>query len=822
MVGRATVGGMGRKRKRARTPEVRPDDHFAMGPFGMARYGKIVSMRSHASAEDLNQVHAAMAARFPEVEAELDALVKDIADRVRRLPAASLLHRGWWEFAMVALGFGGARLDDPDNMVAQRMVDYVQSVIAGVPPAEDVAEEVSEEEWSALKADVETLFRRLTFEYPAARTAHRKIQDPELDMALEGFQVRAELLWSHVRGKRYQAHERQALLDVLTPHSGELQKLFGLTAEALVAEINKLLAKLTRGLHEAVEAFESFREDTLGRLETLIHAEPDPDFESLHARVFKDEATASRGARVMKDLVGLGLFDVAANSELPPELVRSLTWRPGEDDSFFAPGPFAGWPLRIWPISRRPFIELDGRAYCFDIFGLFDNLYRVLQRLIFQLDPAYRPTWNALQKEVSETLPLHYLTKLLPGATTFGSVYYRTRIGGSGAQWYEADGLVVYDDHLLVLEVKAGAFTYTSPTTDLQAHLSSLRSLVLDPVSQGRRFVDYLETAPEVPIFNAAHQEIARLRWGDYRHVTVCAVTLDAFTELAARANHLREVGLDLGARPVWAVSIDDLRVYSDLIENPLVFLHFVEQRLRAAASPLIDLDDELDHYGLYLAQNNYTQYAEEIVIQGPAALRFNGFREPIDAYFGNIVRGEATAPPRQDMPPRIAEIIDQIERTGGAGRSAIASFILDWGGKMRADIAGAVAEQLAGNTSLKRARPLSTYGEVKVTIATWSPDAPRKPQEAADHVRALVVMHQEVERCLLELEYDAKWQLYNVHWEGVTLESIPAHERARFEEGAANVRERRISEVRQKGKIGRNESCRCGSGRKFKKCCLK
>src|SRR5690242_20828474 len=31
--------------------------------------------------------------------------------------------------------------------------------------------------------------------------------------------------------------------------------------------------------------------------------------------------------------------------------------------------------LRVWPNMKRPFIRLDSRVYCFDIFSLFDNIY---------------------------------------------------------------------------------------------------------------------------------------------------------------------------------------------------------------------------------------------------------------------------------------------------------------------------------------------------------------------------------------------------------------------------------------------------------------
>ena len=34
---------------------------------------------------------------------------------------------------------------------------------------------------------------------------------------------------------------------------------------------------------------------------------------------------------------------------------------------------------------------------------------------------------------------------------------------------------------------------------------------------------------------------------------------------------------------------------------------------MRAANSEHVDLNDEMDHLGLYIAQNNYSKYAEEI-----------------------------------------------------------------------------------------------------------------------------------------------------------------------------------------------------------------
>ncbi len=776
-------------------------------------------MSSNASAEQFGAAHAAMAERLPQVEAELDALVQSLVARVATLPPEKLLHRGWWELARAFSGMG-ADMSDRERSLAQRMVDYIQSLICATPQSAEQAADVTEEDWSSLKADVQSLFERVTIEYQLCRTARLKVDAPDQDLELDEFRFRAEVLWTNVRGKRFHVHEHDALLDIVAPHSDELQKLFGITAEQLVAEIDKLLEKFTRGLMETVIALDAFRDRTLTRFAALAEERPELDVDGLRDAVFEDGALAAERDKVMNDLFGLGLYDVAANTNLPTDLVAELSWSPGEETEFLSPGPFAGWPLRVWPTMKRPFIRLNGRAYCFDVISLFDNLYRVLQRVIFRLDPDYRTKWNERQKVVSEALPFKYLGRLLPGAVQYGPVYYRWKVGEGPAQWHEADGLIIFGDHLLVVEVKAGAFTYTSPATDLPAHVESLKNLVQSPASQGSRFVDYLEGEAEVTISDAAHNEIGRLRRSDFRHVTVCAVTLDVFSDLTARAQHLKPIGIDVGSRPVWVVSIDDLRAYADLFTNPLIFLHFLEQRMAAAQSKLVNLHDEMDHFGLYVAENNYAQFADELAGDRVHRLNFDGYGDKIDEHFASVLRGEAVAPPAQKMPARVAEIVEVLHHAGAPGASELASFILDWGGELRDQVAAGIEEQLDGNKRLGRARPLSTYGDVPTTVQVWSPDAPRKPGEGLDHTRAVMAMHSEQERRLIELEYGAAGELLAAHSEKVRLDGLPPVALARARMGAENIRRRRLVQARESGKIGRNEACPCGSGRKYKHCC--
>lgn len=808
-----------KQRKQARRGERRPDEAFAAGPFEFARYGRVVVGRSRLDEAQWAKVQAELAERYPDVVAELDALVTQIADRVAGLPPAKLLQRAFFMFITQRIAAGGSEVSSLDEGLALRMVDYVQSVIAAVPPRLPYSEDVDDEAWAALREDVGALFGKLQMQFPMTRTASRRAQDTKLDMALEAFQVRTEMLWTNVRGARHQTEERQALAEVLEPHAAILTELFGLDAASLATEMEKIQTALTHGMAKATEDMAELQHETMTRFKRMV-AQGTPLGQP--ADVFaNDAALRQRAQDVMGRLFGFDLFDVRKTTNLPDNLLQALSFAPGEDDTFFAPGEHSGWPLRVWPTMRRPFLRLDDKIYCFDRYALFDNMYRAIQRVVLQLAPQYRARWNEGQQAISEALPFRYLEQLLPGSLVVRPIYYRWAPEGGQTDWHEADGLVAYDDHLILLEIKAGAFTWTSPTTDLAAHLRSLTALVQAPAAQSRRFLDYLESTPEAVLYNADHVEIGRIRLSDYRQITRATVTLDPFTESAARAQHLRSIGVDVGPTPVWVLSVDDLRVCAEIFPDPLNFLHFVEQRLEAAHSDLVDLDDELDHLGMYLKENQYGRLARDLAESGRRETRFTGYREIVDAYFERKVLGEDPDPPTQPLPARLSEILALLEARAQAGRARISAFLLDAAGDERSRMHRQIEKDIANQKADEPSRPVSSYGEQAFTMQVWTPAQPRNAQAALDHVQAVMAAANEQSRLLLELIYDREDRLADMQWRHVGVAGLDEAQLAKIHADGESLKRRRVAAARTKGWIRPKAQCPCGSGLKFKDCHL-
>ncbi len=792
------------KRRKKNREKIIPDDYFEADSFKIARFGKLVISQSHTDIDESNVAQLKRSEHLPIISAQIDQLVNDIAKQILQFSPEKLLRYAWWEFLAITVQTD----DDSQRSHASRMIEYIQSVIVSNHPQDCYIEEINEEKWDKLSDDIRKLFTEDLLLYQICLTA-KNSQSADFDRAQEEFRFRLETAWVLVRGKRYQIHEKKALLDILTPHSDVLGRLFGIDAFTLVEEVNKLLEKLTYGF-----------QDTFKKLNNILGEIRNSDINMFYEKISKDQDLFKQVDETLGELFDFDLFDVEKVTKLPNNLCNMLAWSPGEEADFFMEGPFRGWPLKVWPTMKRPFIRLNERILCFDVFSLFDNFYRVIQRLICrQLEPHYQEEWNRRQNTVSEELPFIYFERLLPGSCIYRSVFYRWKTSSKHAEWCEADGLLIYDDHLFVIEVKANAFTYTSPAIDLPAHIKSLENLVKNPATQGNRFIDFLESAEEVSIADSRYNEVGRLSHANFRHVTVCAITLDVFTELAVRAQSFHEIGIDIGQRAVWSLSIDDLRVYADLFDNPLIFLHFVEQRMCAK---FLNTNGELDHLGLYISHNNYSEYIANIAkLQMDSSVICNGYSGPIDEYYKSVAYNELPVLPKQNIPTRLAEIITFLAVSLKPGRSQLVSFLLDARSELRYEISQAIEQQIRDNISFGFTRPASTtYKEYAVTIFAWSVFSPRKATVAHKHTQSVMAAQGEKRRLLVELEYSAEASLMEVHWQYVNLDSFSYTESIDVQRAGLMLRQRRVTTARKQRKIRVNELCPCGSRKKYKRCC--
>lgn len=814
-----------KKERKKSKKNMKPDQVEYIGPIRMARFGKYIVMQNILDEKGHSEFIKHATQNYSDICSKIDQHVLRIRGLVQQFDPLTLLQCGYFNFFRSTLGKLSEVQHKGDDIIAMRMIDYIQGVIVATALPDKIAKPFDQEEYDELVSEVKALYYELNMSFHLSRTAKLKMSGEKYDAEYDSLYVKALILWANVRGHRYMLHDLPHLSDLLSPHDNIFRELFDLSIDDFIQGLRKLEISLTEGLLNVTSEMKEFQRKTLDALdEKLSDNSSKADLPRLMQEVVREKGWEDWQESIFGRFLHFDLFDVEKVTGLPTNLLKELSWEPGQDKDLFAQGEFSGWPLRLLPIQVRPFLSVNGRYYCFELLNLMDNLYRVIQRMILRLRPEYKETWNVRQKIISEDLPFKLFKKLLPNSQIYRSIYHKWPTGKSGKlNWCESDGLIIFDDHLVIVEIKAGAFTYSPPATDFSAYMESIKSLILKPAVQSKRFLEYLQSKDEIEIFNDNHSSIAKLRHDRFRHITVCCVTLDSFTTLAAQSENFIYLGVGLKDFPAWSISVDDLRVYSDIFDSPLIFTHFLEERQRAFKSPLITLDDELDHLCLYLNHNRYVTYAEDF--KKLSQVKWYGYRESLDKYFYKLrVSPDTAKKPSQPIPYRITEIMGIIERNEKEGRCKAVRYLLDMDGSTRNEFNESLERLLQRQSEKNRLMPLSFSGETKLTVfcqqeGIHSPDE----QWKRDYVLATLLRSKNKERMLLNLSFDKNNKIINADFAFLSLTDMPANRSSEIERMSAEQGKGLIeSHLKQTGKkkIGRNETCPCGSGEKYKRCC--
>ncbi len=769
---------------------------------------------------------ATRAAQLVTITEEVDRIVAELAALVSQFEPLGLLQQSHGWFIADAIGKEAEHELGYDSLITLRMLDYVQSVVCATPPA-PTQRTASSDDWNMLRGMVSELYNWLQLPYFIAATSARRLNDPQFDEAVEQIRTPLEMHFLTVRSERYFAHEVPRLRRFLLPHDEILRELFGVGADEIADGLERLQESLASGVLDGFNRLKELQGAFVADLGDRTVASTDaPDltpreaFEQFLERSGKRAEWESALGRTF----GLDAFDVDAVTGLPAALLDELSWSPGEDTTFFAPGDRAGWPLRQLPIHKRPFLRIGARHYCFDQVSLFDGTYRNLERLVKRLRPGYGQTWKDRQAAATEEFALELFSRLLPGATIHRSAHYQFDNPTTGKrEWSETDGVVVYAGHLFVVEVKAGLYVNLSPVEAFDQHVASMKRLIAAPASQGERFLAELRVVGAITLHDADHNPITTIDLSTIRRATVVGVTLDNLSAIGTRAVELAAVGAGVGRVPTWPLSLDDLLVYAEVFSSPFRFLHFVEQRMRAELDHRSRPEDELDHLGMYLESNRYAKEVESL--EPHARVLWAGYRGAIDRFYPR----QGTTPERAIRPeqPRhgfFDDLIDKLEASGGADAARLASLMLDLPFEHRQGFDKALRDVLLRVSGNDRVVSFAAGGDVPLTTVCLPPSAgAAQIAEFRDRTRADMLLREEETRAVLFVRArPGRDSTEVVGWEFLLVSEIglgnrPALERLAEKIGAERVEKVRIS--RPRGRIEPNEMCPCGRDRKFKHC---
>lgn len=672
------------------------DEYYTNGKIELARIGKNVSLKNHLTKDEIKQRNHEIASRYEESASDISNLVAGIREKIKRCDPLLLLvtanDLGMFQMVNV-LSEVQLENNDAGNL---RLVEYIQSVLVSTKLDDNrYDKETQDKIIMEILNDIDELYTKCQYFYLiwAAREFERGVfSDKEIEYIVEA------QLFSNVRGNRYQFQQLNDLETLILPHNDIMEEIYDISAKDFVEGLKKLEYSLASA---KLDVFKNLTNE-FKKFQSKAVNKSQEELEDLFDEV--REYTDSNS--IMEKCFGYDLHDVKKITNWSDKLVQSFSWKIGENDDFFEKSEYPGWPIQDLPVQKRPFININEICYCFDYYNLFDNVYRMLQKNIRSYNDKYATKWSSIQQEASEKLVADKFKKLMPNASVYVGNYYPET--NSLKKMDENDIMVICDDIIIIAEVKAGSFTYTSAITDFEAHKNSFDSLIGKADYQCVRTYEYIEKCDLVKFYTKDKKEKFEFERGKIRRIYSLCVTVDNFNVFEAKIEKMNFFNV---ANGIIAINIDDLDAYTFYFESELCFLHYLKHRQAATRLRTLMLTDELDHLGMYIDQNAY----EDFVYDNRDCTSFIavGFREDIDKYFaGKHNPALRIDKPEQPIPEYINEILKYLESNNVPGRVKFAEFLLDLSYDTRVEFDEAVKNRILREQELGHVTPVWVEGD--------------------------------------------------------------------------------------------------------------
>lgn len=792
------------RERREKNKAIRPDEYFSNGIFEMARFGKNTIIRNNQTPEQHVVQMKHFCAEYASKYEDISKKVKSLRENVAKCDPYSLLMYLRLLATIDQMNIFSEADYSNDAISIIYAQEYIQSILIStknnyVPSTPDEEETL----YNQIVVAFKELYKELHLFYHFW-AAH--IQDSKEMVASYLFEIVESQYMYWVRGNRYQIFELEPLKALLSPHNEVLLELFGVSSSEVIEGLNKLRYSLSQEYADTMMKLSKEIEIFIKAVGSGISPE------------VAHKCSKSQTSKLVEKLYGSDLINVKAITGWDSRFIDMLSCGINECSTFFGEGEFAGWPIVDLPVAKKPFIKIDGTSYAFLYYALFDNIYRNIQKGIMHRKPEYLEAWKEKQTHASEEMVKNLFLKMLPGAEAHVGNYYPVK--NSLKQTNENDIIITYQNNLFVIEVKAGSFPSTPPITDFEAHIKAYKKLAEAADSQCSRTMQYIANHSPAQFYDHdKNPTFAISELNSFDNTFTFSVTVDNFNEFAAKAEKLSIISLK---EETIVISYDDLLVYAEYFDNPICFLHYLKQRKAAMRVPQYQMNDEFDHLGLYIDRNLYalnpSQYGDV------KSIFWQGFRQSLDEYFNLLfVNPSAAKKPSQNIPKEISEILDYLGRDVSPEKIHLAHYLMDLASTGKENLAKQIRYALKRQRELNHTVPLTAFGDTKYCVFISMPGILQYPiQEQLDYTYAAASRNEETPVMWISLEYDSQNRLISAKGKKCLFSELSGDNIERIRcMGNKKARDWILQYKMTHGKIGRNDYCPCGSGKKYKFCCI-
>ena len=460
-------------------------------------------------------------------------------------------------------------------------------------------------------------------------------------------------------------------------------------------------------------------------------------------------------------------------------------------------------------LYSRPIIQLDDDSYFLPIsFNLAQSIYESPFYWMVD-DHEYKQRAAEHRGYYAEAFAADALSKV------FGkhNVYRSVKIMRNKKETIsDVDVLSIAGNKAIILQIKSKKLTIASRMGNMDCIKQDFKVAIQDAYEQGLICRREILNKSNV-LINSNGEEIKLSEKIDDAYI-IC-VTSDNYPAVAHQLNMFLKKDLN-DPYPV-AVNLFDLQILCDYLQDPFNFLYYIRQRINMM--DCFKTDNEIACLGYHLKRKLFKSddYTHVVIL--------SDFAQIIDASYPTLKGYQVKTKASEEIGPlwknpKFQELEDQIKMARDAGFTDALFMLYDLAGKGADDLIEMI-EQTKGKTlrdgkTHSFSMPLSRT-KSGITFVSQTNDA----RHLQDNLVAFSISRKYRSKADIWLGLGSIVGSGNII-DAVTFNKDPWKYNAQEEE-LANIMLKRGTLKKISGeKIGRNDSCCCGSGKKFKKCCGK
>lgn len=469
--------------------------------------------------------------------------------------------------------------------------------------------------------------------------------------------------------------------------------------------------------------------------------------------------------------------------------------------------------------NKTLYVLPNNKVILIHISNALDTLWYRFDEIAKQDQQFYDKRYQKIKTKWLDEKTKTSLGKIFPSSSIYHSLSYpdpNNKLTGTT----EIDFIIYFGDFLILIENKAKQFRIESQLGKLSHLRSDLKVNIEEAYEQANRALSYINQTDTPEFIEISSNKKLGINKNDLHRVYLLTVSFYNFVGLATRLSELENVGFFKDHEYPISICISDLELITEFCPGPDVFLHYIEKRVKTQKESVFIMADEIELFGAYLQ----TRLQPERIWKkegerSPNRVWLSDYQDDFDKWI-SFKRGSIKDPPKIELevPEIIKEILNELRKNPYDNQAYSIAFELLNLSDRSLDIIAKMIQKFK-NLVLESGKINSLIHQDSDIVISILKASNISIDLLSKKTTLRAIKEKYIRKCSKSIGIGMLQEDVVRPYNHITFADFPWEYDEQLENNIKS--ENGLSLLTKKQLPGRNDPCICGSGKKFKKCCL-